>query len=93
MSSAAYDRGAKFAEYKSIPSFAEYLLVDQFRAQVSCRTRLDDGTWFEESYDGLDAVISLRTLGIDLPLREIYESVESEDQEPARPEDPESNGT
>jgi Uma2 family endonuclease len=87
-SSATYDRGAKFAEYKSIPTFAEYLLVDQYRARVACRIRLDDGTWFEQTYDGLDGVVSLHTLGIDLPLREVYEDVTFEGEEPAPMEGP-----
>ena len=89
-SSDSYNRGAKFAEYKSIPTFAEYLLVDQYRARVACRIRLDDGTWFEQTYDGLDGVVTLRTLGIELPLREIYEDVRFEDQEPTPSEEPES---
>lgn len=77
-SSAGYDRGAKFAEYKSIPSFAEYLLVDQYRPQVACRRRLEDGTWAEEAYEGLDAVIPLRSIGIELPLAAVYEDVRFE---------------
>jgi Uma2 family endonuclease len=89
-SSAAYDRGAKFAEYKSIPSFAEYLLVDQYRARVTHRFRLDDGTWFEETYTDLGAIVALRTLGIELPLREVYEDVQFQAPEASLSEEPES---
>jgi len=29
-----YDRGEKFVAYRSIPSFQEYLLIDQYRIHV-----------------------------------------------------------
>jgi Uma2 family endonuclease len=74
-SSASYDRGAKFAEYKSISTFEQYLLIDQTKVQVACRSRLEDGTWVEHVYDALDDVVPLRSIGLDLVLRDVYESI------------------
>jgi Uma2 family endonuclease len=73
--SADYDRGAKFEEYKSIPEFMEYLLIAQDRPHVAHRVRLGARTWNETVYDSLDSVLHLKALGIDLALSETYEDV------------------
>ncbi len=45
-STAAYDRGAKFASYRQLPSLAEYLLVDvESRRCDLFRKRAEDGLW------------------------------------------------
>src|SRR3954454_3975550 len=44
-STADYDRGAKFAHYRSISSFKEYVLVSQHRVQVEHYLRQTNGDW------------------------------------------------
>ena len=45
-STAAYDRGDKFASYRQLPSLAEYLLVDVDSRRCDLfRKRSDDGLW------------------------------------------------
>lgn len=45
-STAAYDRGDKFASYRQLPSLAEYLLVDVDSRRCDLfRKRPDDGLW------------------------------------------------
>lgn len=44
-STEAYDRGEKFENYRSIPSFREYVLVSQNRALVDHFVRQPDGSW------------------------------------------------
>ena len=70
-----YDRGDKFALYRSIASFREYVLINQERARVETFFRTDDGNWKIETFDGLDAVVPLHSVGIELPLAEIYRNV------------------
>ena len=70
-----FDRGTKFEQYKSIPSFAEYLLVAQDRVHVARRIERDDGSWNETVFESLSAVIHIDTVGIDLALSEIYEGI------------------
>lgn len=67
-----YDHGAKFAHYRSIPSFAEYVLVAQRRRQVEHFHRLDSGQWLLTVLESDDAVLELPALQCALPLREIY---------------------
>jgi Uma2 family endonuclease len=67
-----YDHGAKFAHYRSIPSFAEYVLVSQRRHQVEHFRRIEPGQWLLTVLEGDDAVLDLRSLELTIPLREIY---------------------
>ena len=70
-----FDRGTKFEQYKSIPAFAEYLLVAQDRVHVARRIKRDDGSWNETVFESLSAVVHIDTAGIDLALSEIYEGI------------------
>jgi Uma2 family endonuclease len=74
-SSPDFDRGAKFEQYKSIPSFEEYLLVAQDRPHLTRHSRLDDGSWNETLVDSLDASVQLKPAGFELQMREIYDGV------------------
>src|SRR5262245_32092987 len=44
-STEAYDRGDKFTNYKSIPSFREYLLAAQHRPHITQFIKRNDGEW------------------------------------------------
>ncbi len=74
--SETYDRGTKFEWYKSIPTFAEYLLIAQDRSHVTQRIKQTDGSWLERAFYDSDAALRLISIACELPLREIYEGVE-----------------
>lgn len=67
-----YDHGAKFAHYRTIPSFVEYVLVAQRKRQVEHFRRLESGQWLLTVLEGDDAVLELPSLERAIPLREIY---------------------
>jgi Uma2 family endonuclease len=71
-----YDRGDKFQQYRGIPSFREYLLVDQARAHVERYSKQEDGTWSLWETDSLDNVIHLESIAVTLPVSEIYLKIE-----------------
>lgn len=75
-STEAYDRGAKFAQYRRLDSLREYVLVSQTEARIEVFTRGAEATWVLSEAVGLDAMCSLPSLDIILPLSEIYERVE-----------------
>ncbi len=75
-STEAYDRGDKFTDYKSIPSFGEYLLIAQHRPHVTHYVRQPDGSWSYEEANELSATLLLPTLDGVLPLQEVYQDVE-----------------
>jgi Uma2 family endonuclease len=78
------DKGEKKDAYLTIPSLHAYVLVEQEMPVVIVHRR--KGIDFtREVYQGLDAVIPFPEIGIELPLAEIYDSVEFQ---PEPEEDP-----
>ena len=71
-----YDRTTKFDHYRKIPSLKEVLFVSQQQPIVERFSRADDGGWILTDARGLDAVIELTSIGVSLPLAEIYDKVE-----------------
>jgi Uma2 family endonuclease len=69
------DEGEKRDAYLAIPSLSAYVLVEQESAAAVVFRRTPDG-FVRECHDGLDAVIPLPEIEVDLPLREIYDGVE-----------------
>jgi len=74
--SEAYDRGTKFEWYKSVLTFAEYLLIAHDRPHITQRTKQPDGNWLERAVNDPEAALRLGSIACELPLREIYEGVE-----------------
>ncbi len=72
-STEAYDRGAKFRHYQSIPSFVHYVLVSQEERHVDYFQRLDTGDWLLTAYQGEDATLAVPRMNLEIPLAEIYE--------------------
>lgn len=85
-----YDREGKFLAYQSIESFQEYLLVAQDRPHVTQYVRQPGGKWLRADIIGLESEVSLESLGVTLPLTEIYWQIAF--PAPA-PGDPNSNPT
>jgi Uma2 family endonuclease len=73
-STADYDRQNKFRIYRSIPSFSEYLLVEQDEAFVERYSKQTQG-WLFNEFKGLEESISLDSVGMELPMAEIYRGV------------------
>ena len=69
------DEGEKKDAYLTIPSLCVYVLVEQETPAVLVFRRTEKG-FVREVYEGLDVVLPLGEIGIDLPLAEIYETVE-----------------
>jgi Uma2 family endonuclease len=69
------DEGEKKDAYLTIPSLSVYVLLEQDTAAVVAFRRAESG-FVREVHEGLDAVLPLGEIGIDLPLADIYEAVE-----------------
>ncbi|QIR38315.1 Uma2 family endonuclease [Tolypothrix sp. PCC 7910] len=85
-STKAYDREAKFQAYRTIPSFQEYLLIDQTRIHVEQFSKTGKKQWTLREYDEEDEAIALVTVPFTISLSDLYnkvnfELVESEVQE------------
>ena len=66
------DRERKFARYFEAESLQEYVLVAQDRPRAESYFRETDGGWAFSYAAGLEATLRLRSLGVDLPLAEVY---------------------
>jgi Uma2 family endonuclease len=71
-STATRDQTVKFRGYIAVPSIEEIFLIESDEPFVRSFLRQADGTWSFQVWHGLDAVARVRSLEIDLPLREIY---------------------
>jgi len=73
-STADYDRESKFRMYRSIPSFCEYLLVDQDEPFVERYSKQDNG-WLLSDFNNLERSIPLESVGREMPIGEVYRGV------------------
>lgn len=67
-----YDRGKKFTQYRSLPSFKEYVLITQGEAKVESWYKQEENVWRISNAKGLDSTIQLYSLGIEITLADIY---------------------
>ncbi|WP_341736453.1 Uma2 family endonuclease [Microcoleus sp. CAWBG640] len=75
-----YDRGGKFKLFRSIPSFREYVLIDQYEMHVEQFVKTDDNKWVLSEYDGADAVLRLSCVEFEMRLGDIYDRVDFESE-------------
>ncbi|TQV62101.1 MAG: Uma2 family endonuclease [Halothiobacillaceae bacterium] len=71
-STAAYDRGLKFANYRQLPALMEYVLIDPERVSVEVFRRDASGHWVLYPY-GPDEAVELASVGMSLPIATVYE--------------------
>ncbi len=75
-STAAFDRGEKFADYRTLGSLEEYVLVGGDRVGVEVFRRGESGEWTRRVYgmdDGGGAIVRLESVGLAIGLRDVYE--------------------
>ncbi len=78
-----YDRGDKFAHYRSIPTLHDYVLIDPDEIGVEHFRRSPDGReWVLRDYRDLSEALPLPSIGLDLPLEEIYRDLLPEQPRP-----------
>ena len=78
-STEAYDRGDKFAHYRTMETFQEYVLVHQYRPCVEHYIKQSQNQWLFTEYVGLEAEFTLASVDVAIALTDLYESVEFEE--------------
>lgn len=76
-STVGYDRGEKFRKYRSLPSFKEYVLIDQDQAVVDTLYRKDASYWRMSTTIGLEKSVKLYSLDIEVPMAAIYKNIQN----------------
>jgi Uma2 family endonuclease len=82
-----YDRTTKFRHYQQLPSLQEYILVSQHEPLCERFLRQADGSWSLVDFAGLNSVLNLTSVDVQLPLAELYAGIDFEDNLPLRPLD------
>ena len=74
-STGEYDRENKFKLYRSIPSFQEYILVEQTSYGVEQYAKQTNGQWILDDYVGENAVLKLESVDFEISLMDLYKRV------------------
>lgn len=72
------DRQAKFEDYRTIPSFQEYILIDQNRIYVEKYAKTGEKRWELREYNAEDELISLNSVALQISLKDLYNKVNFE---------------
>jgi Uma2 family endonuclease len=71
-----YDHGEKFSAYRTIASFREYLLIDQYSIRVEHYVKTAAHQWLLSEYCDRDTTLALSTFAAAITLSDLYENIE-----------------
>ncbi|NJO80637.1 MAG: Uma2 family endonuclease [Cyanobacteria bacterium RM1_2_2] len=74
-STEAFDRGDKFADYQTLNSLQEYVLLNSKRQRVECFRRNEAGLWVLQSYTDQQETFRLESIDFEATLTALYEDV------------------
>jgi Uma2 family endonuclease len=70
-----YDKSKKFSAYQTLPTFQEYLLIDQAQVQIEQYVKQPDDQWFLTKYNDINVKILLDCINLEIALVDIYENL------------------
>lgn len=74
-STASFDKSGKFLLYEQLPSFREYVLVEQSYPRVDSWFRTTEHSWDKTVQMNVEGNLELRSVGVSLSLTEVYEYI------------------
>jgi Uma2 family endonuclease len=74
-STQAYDRGDKFKFYRSLPTFQEYILIEQSSYSVERYYKQKDDQWLIDFVTGENAVLQLLSVDWQISFQDLYQRV------------------
>ncbi len=74
-----YDRSEKFVAYRTIPSFQEYLLIDQYHIQVEHYVKTAPDQWLLSEYTDPTTVLTLSSFDLPVSIADLYENIDFDD--------------
>jgi Uma2 family endonuclease len=77
-STESYDRGKKFAHYRTLDSLKEYFLVSQKEYRVERFVRQEDGNWLYSEVTDPEGSVEITTVVCRIPMSRIYRKVKFE---------------
>jgi Uma2 family endonuclease len=73
-STAAFDRGDKFADYQTSPSLQEYVLITQSEIKIECFRVNAEGNWVSQTYRQGEE-LELMSIDFRCPIAQVYQKV------------------
>lgn len=71
-----YDRSEKFLAYRTIETFQEYLLIDQYQIHVEHYLKTGANQWLLSEYTDPQVTLSLSSINLELNIVDLYENIE-----------------
>ena len=71
-----YDHGEKFSAYRTIETFSEYLLIDQYSIHVEHYVKTAANQWLLSEYDDPNVTLSLSTFEAHIQITDLYENID-----------------
>jgi Uma2 family endonuclease len=71
-----YDKDEKFSAYRTIPSFQEYLLIDQYSQHIEHYSKSGFNQWIFSEYNNSEDYINLTSISCKISLLEVYDDIE-----------------
>ncbi|MGI0481549.1 Uma2 family endonuclease [Geminocystis sp. CENA526] len=75
-----YDQNDKFDSYRTLATFQEYILVDQYQYYVKQFKKTSQNEWLLKDYRGENSIIQLGSIELDISLKELYKKVKFEQE-------------
>ena len=70
------DRSEKFAAYRTIDTFQEYILIDQYRIHVEHYVKTAVNQWLFSEYDDPETAIALQFLDKQIKIADLYDNID-----------------
>ncbi len=77
-STEVFDKGQKFAFYRTLPSFKEYVVIAQDAYYIETFYLQANGNWEYQAFVGLDSNLKIKALNIEIPMKDVYRYVQIE---------------
>ena len=71
-----YDRSEKFLAYRTIDTFQEYLLVDQYKIHVEHYVKTAANQWLLSEYTDSQVTLTLASVKVEVKIADLYENIE-----------------
>lgn len=71
-----YDQRKKFKFYRTIPSFQEYILIDQYSIHVEQYYKTESNQWIFSEKDGEESILKFNKIPFEIVLADIYNKVD-----------------
>jgi Uma2 family endonuclease len=71
-----YDQSKKFKFYRTIPSFQEYILIDQYSIHVEQYYKTESNQWIFSEKDGEESLLKFNKIPFEIVLADIYNKVD-----------------